>query len=80
MSVPTTHIVMLDFPPCELPEFMEALYSALPGSVWFSEVLHQHECPLAADNTLADDDCTCALARLVIVERLQPTRGNDGGR
>lgn len=83
MSVPPTQIVMLHFPPCELPEFMAALCSALPGSVWRSEVFHQPQCPLTTDTSVADDRCTCRVARLVIVERLQPasaTRGNGAGR
>ena len=83
MSGPPTRIVMLDFRPCELPKFIKALCSALPGSVWFSEVIHNHDCPLDADKTLVEEDhCTCSVARLVIIKRLRPTQtisGNGGG-
>ena len=77
MSMPKTQIVMLEFPPCELPEFMAALCSALPGSVWFSEVVHQNEC-LAADKTLSLDECSCDVAAVVIIKRLPPVFAEDG--
>ncbi len=80
MSVPPTKILMLDFPPCELPEFMTALCSALPGSMWSSQVMHQHKCPLSGGRGVPDDSCTCQVAAMVIVKRLQPatTAGWNG--
>ena len=85
MSVPPTQIIMLDFPPCELPKFMKALCSALPGSVWFSELIHNYDCPINEDKTLAEDKCICAVAPLVIIKRLRPSQtisvnGAGGGR
>ncbi len=74
-----TQIVMLDFPPCELPEFMVALTAALPGAVWFSTVIHQPGCPLR-DLRLDTADppdalaysCTCDVAEVVLIKRLLP--------
>ncbi len=80
MSVPQTNILMLDFPPCELPKFMAALCSALPGSLWSSQLTHQHKCPLNGGRGVPDDSCTCQVAPVVIIKRLQPptTAGGNG--
>ena len=82
MSVPPTRIVMLDFPPCELPEFMEAVSSALPGSVWHAVVIHEASCPLSdlkapsmAAEVAAAGVCTCDVAQVVMITRLPAFHG-----
>lgn len=79
MSAPPTQFIMLDFPARELPKFMAALCSALPGSVWSSEVIHEDKCPLALLTSQPDETCRCDRARVVIIKRLQGSTSTAGG-
>jgi hypothetical protein len=66
--------------------FMTALVAAIPGSVWLSETMHHPACRLDWDEMRVDretiglslDACTCAVAKVVIVKRLQPTASPSG--